>query len=72
MGLDLITQRDCEVKQIVPQEDLLNQIKDRNRGFAVLNMIIESGKTREEALETSFTQTLVTPEGNKKCKCKSF
>ena len=70
MGLDLITQRDCEVKEIVPQEEFLNQIKDRNRGFAVLNMIIESGKTRDEALETSFTQTLVTPEGNKNVSVK--
>jgi hypothetical protein len=53
MGLDLITQRDCEVKEIVPQEELLNHIKHRNRGFTVLNMIIESGKTRDERSKTS-------------------
>ncbi len=70
MGLDLITQRDCEIKEVVPQNELLNQIKDRNRGFAVLNMIVESGKSREEALETSFIQTLQTPEGTKNINVK--
>ena len=55
MGLDIITQRHCEVKEEIPQELLLKQILERNRGFAVFKMIVNSGKTQQEALETTFT-----------------
>lgn len=65
MGLDLITQRNCEVKEKIPQNELLNQIKNRNRAYAILNMLIDKGKSKEEALETVFTQSFQTLEGTK-------
>jgi len=65
MGLDLITQRNCDVKQKVPQNELLNLIKERNRATQVLKMVINSGKSKEEAFETEFTQRLQTQDGVK-------
>lgn len=70
MGLDIVTQRDCEIKEIIPQDQLLNQIKDRNRGEAVLEMIMKNGKSQKEALETSFTQVFQTPAGEQKITVK--
>lgn len=55
MGLDIITQRNCEVKNKISQQELLNLIKNRNRGIAVYNMLLNNGKTKEEALDTEFT-----------------
>jgi len=49
MGLDIITQRNCEVKEQIPQELLIKQVLERHRGFAVFNMILKSGKSQEEA-----------------------
>ena len=65
MGLDLITQRNCEVKTEIPQKELLNQIKNRNRAYSVYNMLINDGKTIVESLNTEFTYQLQTLEGLK-------
>jgi len=65
MGLDLITQKNCKVKEKIPQNELLNLIKERNRAIQVLKMVINSGKSKEEAFNTEFTQRLQTPEGIK-------
>jgi hypothetical protein len=74
MGLDIITQKHCEIKEKVPQEQLLEQIKSRNRAFAVIDMVVQSGKSEDEALETEFTQTLQTLDGikNEKVKVKKL
>jgi len=65
MGLDIITQRDCEVKQKIPQDELLSLIKDRDRAEHVLKMMMDSGVSKEDALETEFTHRLQTPDGIK-------
>lgn len=70
MGLDLITQRNCDIKEQIPQVELLNQIKERNRGFTVLKMLMDSGKSREEGLQTSFTQVLQTIDGTQNVSVK--
>ena len=70
MGLDLITQRDCEIKEQIPQIELLNLLKERSRGQMVLKMLTDSGKTLEEALDTSFSQSLQTLNGVQTVKVK--
>lgn len=63
MGLDLITQRSCQVKNQIPQNQLLNQIKSRDQANLVFNMLIQNGKSRDEALATVFTKSIQTAEG---------
>ncbi len=70
MGLDLITQRNCEVKEKVSQNELLNLIKERNRAQQILKMVLNSGKSKEEALDTEFTQRLQTQDGIRDVKVK--
>ena len=70
MGLDIITQRNCEVKEQIPQELLIKQVLERHRGFAVFNMILKSGKSQEEALDSTFTFSSQTPDGVKNVELK--
>ncbi len=65
MGLDIITQRECEVKTKTSQQELLNLIKNRNRGMSIYSMLLNNGKTKEEALDTEFTFSFQTLDGVK-------
>lgn len=70
MGLDIITQRQCDVKLEIPPIELLNQIKNRNRAIHIFQMLTSNGKSQEEALNFEFSFIQQTPNGNREEKKK--
>lgn len=63
MGLDLITQRPCKVKETLSSPRLLETIRRRNRAMAVFDTLTEAGRTKEQALDFQFVVQVNGPQG---------
>jgi hypothetical protein len=63
MAVDYLILKSCKVKEQLTPDQLVNTIKDRNRAYAVRDMLVNSGKTQSEIDNFEFTFQKMTPEG---------
>lgn len=63
MAIDYIVDQPCPVKDALTQEGMISLIKQRDRGLAVLELLMKDGKTRDQALLTVVGLQIMTPAG---------
>lgn len=63
MAVDYLILKDCKVKEQLPNEQLVETIKDRNRAFQVREMLAKTGKSIEEINNFEFTLQKMGPNG---------
>lgn len=63
MAIDYIINRDCPVKETLGSEGIIHLVKSRTRGRALMRMLMDDGRSQQEALATSVEMQINQADG---------